>query len=113
MMVRLTTFQRTVLPRVLDLPQVSHSLFQVVFFIYDLVLLGLFSIALLRTERSESLVYTVHVDSVSPQIGAIFFCQFSYQKNIKMKTNVLISSDAFTDFLLSSLKRRSLMTIKA
>ncbi|VDP44170.1 unnamed protein product [Heligmosomoides polygyrus] len=40
----------------------------VVFFIYDLVLLGLFSIALLRTERSESLVYTVHVDSVSPQI---------------------------------------------
>lgn len=41
---------------------------QVVFFIYDLVLLGLFSIALLRTERSESLVYTVHVDSVSPQI---------------------------------------------
>ncbi|WKY15474.1 hypothetical protein Q1695_000730 [Nippostrongylus brasiliensis] len=28
---------------------------QVVFFIYDLVLLGLFSIALLRTERSESL----------------------------------------------------------
>ncbi|VDL70145.1 unnamed protein product [Nippostrongylus brasiliensis] len=41
----------------------------VVFFIYDLVLLGLFSIALLRTERSESLVYTVYVaESISPQI---------------------------------------------
>ncbi|EYC42815.1 hypothetical protein Y032_0516g2794 [Ancylostoma ceylanicum] len=42
---------------------------QVVFFIYDLVLLGLFSIALLRSEKSASLVYTIYVtDSVSPQI---------------------------------------------
>ncbi|XGW35454.1 hypothetical protein V3C99_019016 [Haemonchus contortus] len=42
---------------------------QVVFFIYDLVLLGLLAIALLRTERNESLVYTVHVsDSVSSHI---------------------------------------------
>ncbi|KAK5986867.1 hypothetical protein GCK32_021761, partial [Trichostrongylus colubriformis] len=41
----------------------------VVFFIYDLVLLGLFSIALLRTEQHISLVYTVHVaDSISVHI---------------------------------------------
>ncbi|WKY15644.1 hypothetical protein Q1695_000825 [Nippostrongylus brasiliensis] len=42
---------------------------QVVFFICELALLGSFSIALLRTERSESLVYTVYVaESISPQI---------------------------------------------
>ncbi|EYC42814.1 hypothetical protein Y032_0516g2794 [Ancylostoma ceylanicum] len=54
---------------------------QVVFFIYDLVLLGLFSIALLRSEKSASLVYTIYVtDSVSPQIGTFDFACTSLPK---------------------------------